>query len=109
MPSRVRVVLVALDLVALDQEALALVSIMAGLSIMAGRSIMAGLSIMAVSTIVLFIIMVASTMVRRPAFTAGVVVLVDTLIIAAAGMAACGMMPTAGPTIRLRWWRPHLL
>ena len=90
-------VLVALDLVALDQEALALVSIMAGLSIMA------------VSTIVLFIIMVASTMVRRPAFTAGVVVLVDTLIIAAAGMAACGMMPTAGPTIRLRWWRPHLL
>ena len=97
MPSRVRVVLVALDLVALDQEALALVSIMAGRSIMA------------VSTIVLFIIMVASTMVRRPAFTAGVVVLVDTLIIAAAGMAACGMMPTAGPTIRLRWWRPHLL
>ena len=87
----------ALDLVALDQEALALVSIMAGLSIMA------------VSTIVLFIIMVASTMVRRPAFTDGVVVLVDTLIIAAAGMAACGMMPTAGPTIRLRWWRPHLL
>ena len=97
MPSRVRVVLVALDLVALDQEALALVSIMAGRSIMA------------VSTIVLFIIMVASTMVRRPAFTDGVVVLVDTLIIAAAGMAACGMMPTAGPTIRLRWWRPHLL
>ena len=97
LPSRVRVVLVALDLVALDQEALALVSIMAGRSIMA------------VSTIVLFIIMVASTMVRRPAFTDGVVVLVDTLIIAAAGMAACGMMPTAGPTIRLRWWRPHLL
>ena len=92
LPSRVRVVLVALD-----QEALALVSIMAGRSIMA------------VSTIVLFIIMVASTMVRRPAFTDGVVVLVDTLIIAAAGMAACGMMPTAGPTIRLRWWRPHLL
>ena len=89
--------LVALDQVALDQVALALVSIMAGRSIMA------------VSTIVLFIIMVASTMARRPAFTAGVVVLVDTLIIAAAGMAACGMMPTAGPTIRLRWWRPHLL